>query len=130
VNVGEILLGVGIGSIVVAIINFFSQRKKLSADAASVISKAATDLVAPLSARIDDLNERLERAKVQAQELTEQLESCRRSMARKDRELERLREIRTARRDLAEERALRPSGGAEGTARRRPSTTQPPPEEP
>lgn len=58
-DLGPVLLGGGGGTILATLANFLVNRRKLGADTASVLSKAATNLVQPLSDQIDRLEKKV-----------------------------------------------------------------------
>lgn len=59
-DLGELLLGGGIGGIIVSLIQALVNRRKLGADTASVLTKAAAELVQPLRERIHELEAEVE----------------------------------------------------------------------
>lgn len=84
VNIGTLLLSAGGGAIIAALVNFIGNRRKLNADAASVLSKAATELILPLQQRIQELNEDLSRLRTKIHRLEGDLDICREANVRKD----------------------------------------------
>lgn len=82
-NPVEIIVGVGIGGIIVALIQAVVARRKLAADtdkagaeASSVIAATALSLVTPLKNRIQELEEQLDRVSAKARTLEDQLDAA------------------------------------------------------
>jgi predicted RNase H-like nuclease (RuvC/YqgF family) len=91
---GTALISGGGGTVLASVIGAIRERRKLGADvnkteadAASVLSEAATALVEPLSRRIRDLEDQLDRVKGKANALEDQLDACRASNRAKDQQL-------------------------------------------
>jgi type II secretory pathway component PulM len=76
-DVGQILIGCGLGAVLVAVINAFVQKRKLGADTAQVLSKTALELVQPLRDRIHELEDEVVALRAQVREATTELRSCR-----------------------------------------------------
>jgi uncharacterized protein HemX len=55
INVVEWVIALGVGAIVAELIRSTFQRRKMGADAAKVITEAATTLLGPLQQRVKDL---------------------------------------------------------------------------
>lgn len=101
VAVGQLLVGGSVGAVLVALINFVSSRRKLGADAAAVLSKAAAALVSPLQERIHDLENDLDRMRGKAKRMEDALDECQRANTRKEGQLSLLRdEVRGLRKQV------------------------------
>lgn len=101
VAVGQLLVGGSVGAVLVALINFVSSRRKLGADAAAVLSKAAAALVSPLQERIHDLENDLDRMRGKAKRMEDALDECQRANIRKEGQLSLLRdEVRGLRKQV------------------------------
>lgn len=101
VAVGQLLVGGSVGAVLAALINFIASRRKLGADAAAVLSKAAAALVSPLQERIQDLEKQLDRMRAKATRMENDLDECQRANVRKEGQLSLLRdEVRGLRRQL------------------------------
>jgi outer membrane murein-binding lipoprotein Lpp len=90
-DLGALLLGGGGGTVLYAVVNAILTRRKLGADTAQVLSKAAIDLVDPLSKRIHELEREVDELRRKVRATTAELDACRDLGRRKDAELERLR---------------------------------------
>lgn len=90
-GIADLLIGAGAGSIIVAVVNAFINRRKLGADTASVLSKAAIDLVQPLRDRIHELEAEVDELRTKVKDTVDQLDACQASNRAKDRELATLR---------------------------------------
>lgn len=90
-GVADLLIGAGAGSIIVAIVNALINRRKLGADTASVLSKAAIELVQPLRDRIHELEAEVDALRTKVKDTVDQLDACQASNRAKDRELATLR---------------------------------------
>jgi septal ring factor EnvC (AmiA/AmiB activator) len=100
-SLGQILVSASMGAVLVALINFVASRRKLGADAAAVLTKAAADLVEPLQRQIGALDADLERVRGKARVLENELDECRRINARKESQIAALRdEVRGLRRQI------------------------------
>jgi chromosome segregation ATPase len=100
-SLGQILVSASMGAVLVALINFIASRRKLGADAALVLSKAAASLVDPLQQRITGLEKDLDRVRGKARGLENDLDECRRVNVRKESQIAVLRdEIRELRRQV------------------------------
>jgi peptidoglycan hydrolase CwlO-like protein len=100
-SLGQILVSASMGAVLVALINFVASRRKLGADAAAVLSKAAASLVDPLQQRITGLEKDLDRVRGKARGLENDLDECRRVNVRKESQIAVLRdEIRELRRQV------------------------------
>jgi peptidoglycan hydrolase CwlO-like protein len=100
-SLGQILVSASMGAVLVALINFIASRRKLGADAALVLSKAAASLVDPLQQRITGLEKDLDRVRSKARGLENELDECRRVNVRKESQISALRdEIRELRRQV------------------------------
>lgn len=100
-SLGSILVSASMGAVLVALINFIASRRKLGADAALVLSKAAASLVDPLQQRITGLEKDLDRVRGKARGLENELDECRRINVRKESQISVLRdEIRELRRQV------------------------------
>lgn len=80
-DLGELLLGLGGGGILGTALSALINRRKLGADTAAVLSRAATDLVQPLSDRIHELEDEVEELRTKVRETTAELDRAR-EMAR------------------------------------------------
>lgn len=100
-SLGQILVSASMGAVLVALINFVASRRKLGADAAAVLTKAAADLVEPLQRQIGALDADLERVRAKARGLEDELDECRRINARKESQIAALRgEVQGLRRQI------------------------------
>jgi tetrahydromethanopterin S-methyltransferase subunit B len=73
------VVAVGLGGVIVEVIRVATQRKKMSADAAQVITQAAAALVTPMQARITQLEplvEKVSRLEALVDSLTRELDRC------------------------------------------------------
>lgn len=86
-NIAELLVGLGLGAVLVALINAIVQRRKLGADTAAVLSKTALQLVQPLSDRIHELEAEVTLLRDQVRETTGELEACHEREREKDRKI-------------------------------------------
>ena len=84
VEVSQLLVGIGVGGIVVALIGAVVNRRKLSADTAQVLSHTALELVLPLKERIAELESKIDELEVKVSDTLQQLDACQDSNARKD----------------------------------------------
>lgn len=101
VAVGQLLVGGSVGAILAALINLVANRRKLGADAAAVLSKAAAALVSPLQERIHDLENDLDRMRGKAKRMEDALDECQRANIRKEGQLSLLRdEVRGLRKQV------------------------------
>jgi DNA helicase IV len=75
-DVGQILLATGGGGILASAVNALLNRRKLGADTASVLSKAATNLVQPLSDQIDRLEKKVTALEGRVTSLTNELDQA------------------------------------------------------
>lgn len=75
-NVGDLLIGSGLGGIALSAVQAVINRKKLGADTASVLTKAAAELVQPLSDRIHELEGEVDRLRALVRTTVEQLDAC------------------------------------------------------
>lgn len=75
-ELGELLIGGGIGGVVVTAIQAMVNRRKLGADTASVLTKAAAELVQPLRDRIHELEAEVEELRARVKQTVEQLDAC------------------------------------------------------
>lgn len=87
-EIGNWLIGGGIGVVLVALIEAIRNRRKLGADTVSVLTKAASELVQPLTDRMHELDSEVDRLKSKVQGISAQLDRCR--------ELNRAKDIRIA----------------------------------
>ena len=100
-SVADVLIGFGVGSIVVALIQAVVARRKLAADtdkagaeATSVLTAAALTLVQPLERRIHELTTEVAGLQEQVRTITADLTAARAANQSKDIELEQLRAAR------------------------------------
>lgn len=75
-DVGGIVTGVGGGTVITAFLGFFFNRRKLGADTASVLSKAATNLVQPLSDQIDRLEKKVSELEARVKSMSTELDAA------------------------------------------------------
>jgi hypothetical protein len=75
-DVGSLLMGGGGAGVFLAILQTIVQRRKLGADTASVLSKAATNLVQPLSDQIDRLERKVLALEGRVESLTNELDAA------------------------------------------------------
>lgn len=75
-DVGQLLIGGGVATIAVALIQAIQNRRKLGADAASVLTKAAAELVQPLTDRIHELEGEVDRLRAKVADTVQQLDAC------------------------------------------------------
>lgn len=73
-DIGDLLIGSGIGGILLSAVQAVINRKKLGAETASVLTKAAAELVKPLSDRIHELEDEVKKLRTQVRETVDQLE--------------------------------------------------------
>jgi hypothetical protein len=102
----QLLTALGLGAVIVEAVRSFTQRKKMGADYADVISASAVRLLDPLENRIQDLEQQVIEAKTELGEAVDALrqERQKREEERVLREEERrLREEERRLRALAEE---------------------------
>lgn len=83
-DLGELLIGLGAGGVLVAALQAFISRRKLGADTAAVLSKTAIDLVKPLSDRIHELEEEVEMLRTKVRAAAQELDDCRTASRTKD----------------------------------------------
>lgn len=76
IDIGQLLIGGGIASIVVTVIRAVVNRRKLGADTASVLTKAAGELVGPLMERMHELEDEVDVLRRKVRETTRELEDC------------------------------------------------------
>jgi peptidoglycan hydrolase CwlO-like protein len=101
VAIGQLLVGGSVGAILAALINLVANRRKLGADAAAVLSKAAAALVSPLQERIHELENDLDRMRDKAKRMENALDDCQRLNTRKESQITTLRyEVRELRRQV------------------------------
>ena len=72
-GIGELLVGGGVGAVVLAFVQAVINRRKLGADTAAVLTKAAAELVQPLRERIHELEDEVEKLRDQVKETVAQL---------------------------------------------------------
>lgn len=90
-DLGQLLLGGGVGAILATLINALVNRRKLGADTASVLSKTALELIQPLRDQIKELNSQLDRVTVKANNLELRLDDCTAANVAKDEQIALLR---------------------------------------
>lgn len=73
---GQLLVGGGVAAVIVAVIQAVVNRRKLGADAASVLTKAAAELVQPLSERIHEMEKEMDLLRAKVRDTVEQLDRC------------------------------------------------------
>jgi outer membrane murein-binding lipoprotein Lpp len=83
-DIGQILVGLGGGGILASAVNALLNRRKLGADTASVLSKAAANLVQPLSDQIDRLEAKVKALEGRVTSLTDELDAAHDSNRAKD----------------------------------------------
>lgn len=83
-DVGGLLIGGGIGAILLALVQALINRKKLGADTAAVLTKAASDLVQPLMDRIHELESQVQKLTERATQAVNQLDECQERCRAKD----------------------------------------------
>ena len=71
--VAAVLTSLGVGAVLAAVITGMFGRKKMAADAASVISDTARELLAPLRERIHELNQEERRLRHRVEDLESDL---------------------------------------------------------
>lgn len=75
-ELGDLLIGSGAGAILLALVQAMLNRRKLGADTASVLTKAAAELVQPLRERIHELEGEVEELRARVRSTVEQLDKC------------------------------------------------------
>jgi hypothetical protein len=75
-DVGSLLMGGGGAGVIAAVIQTIVQRRKLGADTASVLTKAASNLVQPLSDQIDRLERKVLALEARVESLTVELDDA------------------------------------------------------
>lgn len=93
-DLGQILVGCGVGAVVVAIVNAFVSRRKLGADTAQVLSKTALELVQPLRDRIHELEDEVSALRAQVRAATTELRACHQQLEARDATIRQLRATR------------------------------------
>lgn len=83
-DVGQMLVGGGIGAIVLAAVQAWINRKKMGADTAAVLTKAATELVQPLMDRIHELEAQVNKLTDRATQAVNRLDECQERCRAKD----------------------------------------------
>lgn len=83
-DVGGLLIGGGIGAILLALVQAVINRKKLGADTAAVLTKAAGELVKPLMDRIHELESQVEQLTTKAAQAVADLDQCQERCRAKD----------------------------------------------
>lgn len=83
-DVGGIVTGIGGGTVLTAFAGFFFNRRKLSADTASVLSQAATNLVQPLSDQIDRLEKKVKELEARVASMSADLDTAHDMLRTKD----------------------------------------------
>jgi TolA-binding protein len=104
-DVGTLLLGGGAATVVSTAISALINRRKLGADTAAVLSKAATDLVEaqaeivvkPLRERIRELEKEVEVLRGRVREAAAELDQCHTALRHRDEEIALLRDGRMPR---------------------------------
>jgi peptidoglycan hydrolase CwlO-like protein len=98
-DVGTLLLGGGAATVLTTVISALLNRRKLGADTAAVLSKAAADLVEtqaesivkPLRERIRELERQVETLAGRVREATAELDLCHTTLRDRDEEIATLR---------------------------------------
>lgn len=75
-ELGDLLIGGGGGAIVLALVQALLNRRKLGADTASVLTKAAAELVQPLRERIHELEAEVDELRARVRSTVDQLDRC------------------------------------------------------
>lgn len=75
-ELGDLLIGGGGGAIVLALVQALLNRKKLGADTASVLTKAAAELVQPLRDRIHELEAEVDELRARVKNTVAELDQC------------------------------------------------------
>lgn len=75
-DVGSLLVGGGGVTVIATGIQVLFNRRKLGADTASVLSKAATNLVQPLSDQIDRLEKKVKELEARVESMTVELDAA------------------------------------------------------
>jgi chromosome segregation ATPase len=89
-DIGQLLVGGGIGTIVATALRALVYRRKLGADTASVLTKAAAELVQPLTERIHELEAEVEVLRTKVHDAAAELERCHNQIRAKDARIARL----------------------------------------
>lgn len=80
VDLTQVLTAAGVGAVVVEAIRSVFQRKKMRADEASVISSAAVSLLQPLEKRIHELEDELDKTKLDLMAVTSEWNHTKREL--------------------------------------------------
>lgn len=73
-QLGDLLIGSGAGAILLSLVQALLNRRKLGADTASVLTKAAAELVQPLRERIRELEGEVDELRARVRSTVEQLD--------------------------------------------------------
>jgi hypothetical protein len=75
-DLGSTLFGTGVTAIALGVFNFFTQRRKLGADTAAVLTETAMELIPPLRAEIKELRSEILELRKQVRAITADLDAC------------------------------------------------------
>jgi hypothetical protein len=75
-DIGQFLVGSGFTAILLAVFRAVVNRRKLGADTASVLTKAAAELVGPLTERIHELEDEVDVLRAKVRDVTNDLDKC------------------------------------------------------
>lgn len=83
-DIGSLLVGGGGATVVATGVQVLFNRRKLGADTASVLSKAATNLVQPLSDQIDRLEKKVKELEARVASMSTELDDAHDKLRHKD----------------------------------------------